>query len=123
MFYSIPDNFATVDASGLITVSPINRDEGFDQVTLTVTAIEVEQPDSTTVGTILLILEDIDDSIPEISVLDSAEKKIEITIDEGASDVPVDIVVTDLDLVSDQNLPTLLLTMLVRGQMPSTTSH
>jgi hypothetical protein len=98
--YTVEDenNFATVDASGLITVSPINRDEGFDQVTLTVTAIEVEQPDSTTVGTILLILEDIDDSIPEISVLDSAEKKIEITIDEGASDVPVDIVVTDLDL-------------------------
>jgi hypothetical protein len=98
--YTVEDenNFATVDASGLITVSPINRDEGFDQVNLTVTAIEVEQPDSTTVGTILLILEDIDDSIPEISVLDSAEKKIEITIDEGASDVPVDIVVTDLDL-------------------------
>jgi hypothetical protein len=64
MFYSILDKFATVDAkSGLITVSPIDKDKGFDQVTLTVTAIEVQQPNSTLVGTIRLIIEDIDDSI------------------------------------------------------------
>jgi hypothetical protein len=64
--YTVEDDnkFATVDAkSGLITVSPIDKDKGFDQVTLTVTAIEVQQPNSTLVGTIRLIIEDIDDSI------------------------------------------------------------
>ncbi|XP_044258008.1 protocadherin Fat 4-like [Tribolium madens] len=100
--YSIddPSGYVKIDSkNGTITIDPIDRDAGNDQITIQVTATEVEDPDSKTSDQILLLIEDIDDNIPKIYIDDTDDKKnLELTIDEGSNDIDTKISVSDIDL-------------------------
>lgn len=85
--------------TGEISVEPINRDAGNDQISFSVTAIEVEDPTSTLTNTMLLIIQDVDDQIPEITVDGSDKKELNIAIDEGSTEIDTKILVSDIDQV------------------------
>ncbi|XP_044264651.1 protocadherin Fat 4-like [Tribolium madens] len=99
--YSIddPSGYAKIDPKdGTITIDPIDRDAGNDEITINVTATEVEDSNSTTTAQIFLIIEDIDDNIPKIYINDSAEiKELKLTIDEGSTKIDTNISVSDID--------------------------
>lgn len=85
---------------GKITIKPINRDDGnHDQVKFKVTAIEKEDQDSKLTSEITLIVEDMDDNKADITINDSDTGDISITVDEGASDLDLEILAYDKDLV------------------------
>ncbi|KAJ3664683.1 hypothetical protein Zmor_000233 [Zophobas morio] len=84
--------------SGEITIGEIDRDDGNDQVTFTVRAYEVDDPDSYVDDTITLIVIDQDDNAAVIGIENSDDKKIDITIDENSVDIEANIFADDIDL-------------------------
>ncbi|XP_971388.3 protein dachsous [Tribolium castaneum] len=99
--YSVEDTsgYVKIDSNdGTITIAPIDRDAGTDQITFDVTATEVGDEESKTTDSILLIIEDIDDNIPKIYIDDSDKiRELNVTIDEGATEIDTKISVSDID--------------------------
>ncbi|RZC41945.1 protocadherin Fat 4 [Asbolus verrucosus] len=87
--------------TGKITINPIDRDRSEltdDKIEFTVVAYEIGDEDSTLTDSITIMVDDVDDSIPEISVPDSSEKKLDIKIKESSNAISDTIIVNDRDL-------------------------
>lgn len=94
-------NITINENTGLISIHSIDRDVGIDQVVLAVTAYETVDPDWTNTQIMSLIVDDIDDNLPLITIKDSINTSIILDIDENYN-APLDpvIVITDIDLVN-----------------------
>nr|AHJ10508.1 cadherin [Alphitobius diaperinus] len=90
----------TIDPeTGVITINKIDREKGYkdDQVIFDVTAFEVPDPSAKITDQVTLIIQDIDDNIPEITTKDGS-KPLQIQVPENTADLgELDITVSDID--------------------------